>query len=239
MIDKLIYIADMDINVKEYVKKHLEANGYRTGFFDNGEKLTLECNVVKPDFIILDIKLQGIDGLEVCRILRQGSYTRDIPILFLTDKKEDFDVALGLEIGADDYMTKPFSVRELQSRIKAVLRRTQRIIPNETDIMELNNLKIDLQGRIVYKGNISIKFPMKEFELLTLLVLNMGKVLSREYLLEQIWGADYYSGSRTMDVHIRYIRRKLEDLDSEHSYIESIRRVGYRFNDKKLNKMVI
>lgn len=239
MNDRLIYIADTDMNIKQFLKQSLEECNFDVRSFDNGEKLVWECNKTKPDFIITDVKLHGIDGLEVCRKLRQESQTRDVPILFLTDKNEEFDVVLGLEVGADDYMTKPFSIRELQSRIKAVLRRTQLVRPKETDELKLSNLKFDVQGRTVYNGEISIKFPMKEFELLKFLILNTGKVLSREYLLEQIWGSNYYNGTRTVDVHIRNIRRKLDELDNDHSYIECVRRAGYRLNDKKINTLVV
>ncbi len=239
MNDRLIYIADMDINTKQFLKQNLEACSYDVRTFDNGEKLVWECSKTKPDFIIMDIRLHGIDGLEVCRKLRQESQTRNVPILFLTDKIEEFDVVLGLEVGADDYMAKPFSIRELQSRIKAVLRRAQLTRPKEAEEIKLNSLKFDIQGRTVYNGETSVKFPMKEFELLKFLVLNTGKVLSREYLLEQIWGSNYYNGTRTVDVHIRNIRRKLDELDNEHSYIECIRRAGYRLNDKKASKLVV
>lgn len=170
--------------------------------------------------------------------MRQEPVTRDIPILFLTDKVDEFDIVLGLEVGADDYMLKPFSIRELLSRIKALLRRTQLVRSYNPKEVKLNDLKFDIPGRTVYKGNTEIKFPKKEFELLMLMVSNMGTVLSREFLLEKIWGAEIFNGTRTVDVHIRYIRRKLDQLDGEHSYIECVRKEGYRLTNKKQNRKV-
>lgn len=238
MNDRIIYIADMDMNVKQYLKQNLEASCYKTKTFDNGEKLVWEINKLKPDLLIMDISLHGIDGLEVCRRLRQEHNTREIPILFLTDKKEEFDIVLGLEVGADDYMIKPFSVRELQSRIKALIRRTKLSQKSRSDDIKLNDLKFDVQGRTIYRGEVKIKFPKKEFELLMFMISNMGKILSREYLLEKIWGSDSFEGTRTVDVHIRYIRRKLCELDNEYCYIECVRKEGYRFINKKLSRKV-
>lgn len=238
MSDKLIYIADMDNEGMQLIKHHLESCNYRVKVFDNGEKLAWECNYLAPDLIIMDIKLHEIDGLEVCRRLRQEELTRLIPILILSDRKEEFDVVLGLEIGADDYMIKPCSIRELQSRIKAITRRVKsefHSCPADTDILRINNLTLDIQGRSVYNGSKSIRFALKEFELLKLMAMNMNKVLTRKFILEKIWDSDYYSGTRTVDVHIRNIRRKLYELDNEHSYIECVRRSGYRFNDKRMN----
>jgi len=238
MKDRLIYIADMDKDAMQFLKQNLESYSFDVRIFDNGKKLVMDCIKIKPDFVIMEVRLHGIDGLEACRKLRQECNTRDIPILFLTDKRDEFDVVLGLEVGADDYMVKPFSMRELQSRIKAIWRRTQLIRAKEIDTIKLNDLNFDVQGRTVYNGNISIKFPKKEFELLMFMIMNKGKVLSRDYILDQIWGSDQHNDSRTLDVHIRYIRRKLDALNSRHYYIESIRKSGYRFIDKRIDKKV-
>lgn len=239
MEDRIIYIADMDVAVKQLLKQSFEACNYRIKLFDNGEKLVWECNRARPDFVIMDVKLHGIDGFEVCRKLRQEANTSDLPILFLTEKNDEFDIVLGLELGADDYMVKPFSIRELQSRIKALFRRTQMLrTKSDFDKLKLNNLEFDVQGRTINNGNISIKFSLKEFELLMFMISNSGVVLSRDYLLERIWGANFYNGTRTVDVHIRNIRKKLDELDCTHSYIESIRRSGYRFNENMLNGKV-
>jgi DNA-binding response OmpR family regulator len=238
MQDRLIYIADMDFDAMQILKKDLEDCSFNVRLFDNGESLVLECFKLKPDFLIMDIRLHGIDGLEVCRKLRHDRNTRDVPILFLSDKRDEFDVVLGLEVGADDYMVKPFSIRELQSRIKAVWRRSRNIRRIESDVIKLNNLNFDVQGRTVYNENLSIKFPKKEFELLMFLLKNKGQILSRSCISEHIWGSDWHNDSRTLDVHIRYIRRKLYQLDNRHTYIESIRKLGYRFIDKVFIKNV-
>ncbi|EGD47556.1 two component transcriptional regulator, winged helix family [Ruminiclostridium papyrosolvens DSM 2782] len=238
MKDKLIYIADMYNDALQLLKQNLESYNFDVKVFDNGDKLVINCIKLKPDFVIMDINLHGIDGLEVCRKLRQECNTRDIPIIFLTEKKDEFDVLLGLEVGADDYMVKPFSIRELHSRIKAIWRRTRFNRAKELDNIKLNNLIFDIQGRTVSNGNISIKFPQKEFELLMFMIINKGKVLNRNYIIKQIWGSDRYNDSRTLDVHIRYLRKKLDVLDNKHLYIESIRKSGYRFIDKKVDDKV-
>ncbi len=176
--------------------------------------------------------LPGMDGLEVCRQLRQNSKSSGIPIILLTAKSEEFDKVLGLELGADDYITKPFSVRELVARVKALFRRINISVSPETDIIKQGAITIDCNRREVYKEDKLIDMPLKEFELLKLLILNKGKVLSREVLLEKVWGFDYYGETRTVDVHIRYLRQKIEDDDSNPLYIETVRGIGYKFSDR-------
>jgi len=151
----------------------------------------------------------------------------------LTAKGEEFDKVLGLELGADDYITKPFSVRVLAARVKAIFRRINSLSSMEEDeIIRCGDITIDITRHEVYKKGMLIEMPLKEFELLKYLVLNKGRVLSRELLLEKIWGFDYYGETRTVDVHIRYLRQKIEDDDSNPIYIETVRGIGYRFNDK-------
>jgi len=176
--------------------------------------------------------LPGIDGLEVCRQLRQDIRTKNVPIIILTAKNEEFDKVLGLELGADDYITKPFSVRELIARVKALFRRLSSSADKNSELLMHGDITIDCTRREVYKDGELLEMPLKEFELLKLLILNKGKVLSRELLLEKIWGFDYYGETRTVDVHIRYLRQKIENDDSNPVFIETIRGIGYRFNDK-------
>ncbi len=178
--------------------------------------------------------LPGLDGLEVCRQLRSSSLTKNVPIIMLTAKSEEFDKVLGLELGADDYITKPFSVRELVARVKALFRRMNTSQPVESEIIHHGDITIDFSRHEAYKKGRLIELPFKEFELLKMLILNKGKVLSRELLLDKIWGFDYYGETRTVDVHIRYLRQKIEDDDSNPVYIETIRGIGYRFNDKEV-----
>ncbi|KNY27658.1 response regulator transcription factor [Pseudobacteroides cellulosolvens] len=232
MSKELIFAVEDEKNIQQLIKYNLEANGFSVITFDTGEELLEECKYNIPNLFLLDIMLPGIDGLEVCRQLRQNVVTQSIPVIILTAKNEEFDKVLGLELGADDYITKPFSVRELIARVKALFRRVHTSIENYSEIIRFENISIDCSRREVFKDDKLLDMPFKEFELLKLLVMNKGKVLSREILLEKVWGFDYYGETRTVDVHIRYLRQKIEDNDSNPFYIETIRGIGYRFNDK-------
>lgn len=232
MSKQTIFVVEDDIHIQQLIKYNLEANSFKVTVFDNGEDLLSEAAYNLPDLFILDIMLPGIDGLEVCRSLRQNAAAKSIPIIMLTAKSEEFDKVLGLELGADDYITKPFSVRELLARIKALFRRINSVPEAKSDIISHADITIDCTRREVYKGNNLIEMPLKEFELLKMLITNKGKVLSRELLLDKIWGFDYYGETRTVDVHIRYLRQKIEDNDENPTFIETIRGIGYRFTDK-------
>lgn len=235
MSRELIFAVEDEEHIQQLVKYNLEAGGYRVIAFDSGESLLNEINSSVPDLFILDIMLPGMDGLEVCRNLRQNPKTKNIPIIMLTAKSDEFDKVLGLELGADDYITKPFSVREMVARVKALFRRINSSTSAETDIVRHDAITIDITRREVYKDGDLIEMPLKEFELLKMLVLNKGKVMSRDVLLEKIWGFDYYGETRTVDVHIRYLRQKIEDDPGNPVYIDTVRGIGYRFNDKAVN----
>ena len=232
MSKELIFAVEDEVHIQQLVKYNLEANGYKVLSFGSGESLLEEVKSSVPDLFILDLMLPGMDGLEVCRQLRANQRTASIPVIMLTAKSEEFDKVLGLELGADDYLTKPFSVRELVARVKAMLRRISHTAPPEVEIIRHGDISIDLVRHEVYKKGKLVEMPLKEFELLKMLLLNKGKVLSRELLLDKIWGYDYYGKTRTVDVHIRYLRQKIEDDDSTPVYIETIRGLGYRFNDR-------
>ncbi len=232
MSKQLIFVVEDEIHIQQLIKYNLEANGFKVNVFDNGEDLLAYSSENIPDLFILDIMLPGIDGLEVCRSLKQTSNTKTIPIIMLTAKSEEFDKVLGLELGADDYITKPFSVRELVARVKALFRRVNTTKEPKIEVLSHGEITIDCTRREVYKGNKQLEMPLKEFELLKMLILNKGKVLSREHLLDKIWGFDYYGETRTVDVHIRYLRQKIEDNDENPTYIETVRGIGYRFTDK-------
>lgn len=232
MSKELIFAVEDEIHIQQLIKYNLESNGFKVMTFISGESLLNECQGTTPDLFILDIMLPGMDGLEVCRQLRQNPRTKNLPIIMLTAKSEEFDKVLGLELGADDYITKPFSVRELLARVKAIFRRVQSTATIDSEILKHADITIDCTRREVYKGDALIEMPLKEFELLKLLIVNKGKVLSREMLLEKVWGFDYYGETRTVDVHIRYLRQKIEEDDSNPVYIETVRGIGYRFNDK-------
>lgn len=232
MSKELIFAVEDEVHIQQLVKYNLEANGYKVGTFESGEGLLEEVVKTLPDLFILDIMLPGMDGLEVCRQLRSNTRTKNIPIIMLTAKSEEFDKVLGLELGADDYLTKPFSVRELVARVKAIFRRINNLAPAKVESIKHGDITIDLDRHEVFKNGMLLEMPLKEFDLLKMLILNKGKVLSRELLLDKIWGYDYYGETRTVDVHIRYLRQKIEDDDRNPVYIETVRGIGYRFNDK-------
>lgn len=236
MSRELIYVVEDEKHIQQLIKYNLEASGYRVITFDSGESLLNELKITSPDMFILDIMLPGVDGFEVCRQIKQHSSLSQLPLIMLTAKGEEFDKVLGLELGADDYIAKPFSVRELSARVKALFRRVNSILPTDNDVIEHEAILIDTTRREVYKNDILIDMPLKEFELLKMLIKNKGKVLSREILLEKIWGFDYFGETRTVDVHIRYLRQKIEDDDTNPIYIETIRGIGYKFNDKIVKK---
>ena len=232
MSKELIFAVEDEVHIQQLVKFNLEANGYKVFAFASGESLLDEVRNTTPDLFILDLMLPGMDGLEICRQLRANARTKNIPIIMLTAKSEEFDKVLGLEMGADDYLTKPFSVRELVARVKAMLRRVANTTPAEVETLKQGDIMLDLVRHEVHKSGKLVEMPLKEFELLKMLLLNKGKVLSRELLLDKIWGFDYFGETRTVDVHIRYLRQKIEDDDSNPVYIETIRGIGYRFNDR-------
>jgi len=224
-----ILIVDDEPHIVELVKFNLETEGFKIiEAFDGNQAIEL-AHSQKPDLIILDLMLPGIEGLQVCKELRAAKDTRDIPIIMLTARSEEIDKILGLEIGADDYITKPFSPRELTARVKAVLRRAT-AADNNQNIIKIGDIVIDTEKYEVLVNGKKQEFTPKQFELLKMLASNPGKVFTREYLLENIWGYDYLGDTRTVDVHIRHIRQKIEKDSEKPVYIETIRGIGYKFN---------
>ena len=224
MAEKKILIVDDEDHIRELLKFNLEKNGYVVYMANdglNGLKLAREKQV---DLILLDLMLPGMDGFEVCKEIRRDNIISNVPIIMLTAKSEEIDKILGLELGADDYITKPFSIRELSARIKALLRRSN--VKYDNEILRFGNITLNLQTREVLKHGKKLDFTLKEFEVLKLLIQNKGKILTREILLDKIWGYDYYGETRTLDVHIRHLRKKIGDDDAK--YIETIRGVGYK-----------
>ncbi|ADG82974.1 two component transcriptional regulator, winged helix family [Thermincola ferriacetica] len=229
-----ILVVDDEQYIVELIRFNLEKEGYTVITAGDG-KIALEQTFrEKPDLIVLDIMLPGVDGLEVCRTLQRDKETQLIPIIMLTAKGEEIDKVLGLELGADDYMTKPFSPRELVARIKARLRRNFKAQQSDNqekeNILAIGGLKIDIEKFSVYLNGQKVDFTPKEFELLKLLASNPGKVFTREYLLEKIWGYDFAGDTRTVDVHIRHIRKKIEPEQGE-KFVETVRGVGYKFRE--------
>lgn len=229
MAEKVLIIDDEE-HIVELIRYNLEASGYVTVEAYNGIDGLKLARQEMPDLVLLDLMLPGIDGLEVCKRLRGDEKLKNIPIIMLTAKSEEIDKILGLELGADDYITKPFSVRELNARVKALFRRiNSQEAENET--FSFHDVEIDYFKHEVKKSGVKIDLTLKEFELLDILVKNKGKVLTRDLLLDKIWGYEYVGETRTVDVHIRHLRQKLEEDDRNPRYIETVRGIGYRFNN--------
>ncbi len=224
-----IFLVEDEIHIQQLIQYNLEASGFLVSLFGNGEILLKQCQTAIPDLFILDLMLPGIDGLEICRQIRLDDRMRQIPIIMLTAKSEEFDRVLGLELGADDYITKPFSVRELVARVKALFRRVESVRYSEGDIVKVGNIILNPSKHEVTKEGNKLELTLKEFELLKILLQNRGHVLTRDLLLEKVWGFDYMGETRTVDVHIRYLRQKIEDDDANPQLIETVRGVGYRF----------
>jgi len=228
-----ILVVDDETPIVELIKFNLEREGYKVlEAFDGIRALEIIKKEI-PDLIILDIMLPGMSGLEVCKHIRNYEKTAEIPIIMLSARGEEVDKILGLELGADDYMVKPFSPRELVARVKARLRRLEIKDGKKEDVIKIKDIVIDQERFAVFVKGKKMDFTPKEFELLKLLASNPGKVFTREYLLEKIWGYEFLGDTRTVDVHIRHIRQKIEDNPAEPIYIETVRGVGYRFGEDK------
>lgn len=228
-----VLVVDDEQPILELVKYNLEREGFQVLVASDGNSGIALAQSENPDLIILDVMLPGQDGLSVCRILHQKPETRSIPIIMLSARGEELDKVLGLEMGADDYITKPFSPRELIARIKARLRRNpaDNTVHDKSGRINIGKLIIDQDRFLVsYNGQKQDLTP-KEFELLRYLAKYPGKVYTRDFLLEQIWGYDFTGDSRTVDVHIRHIRQKLEKIPNSPQFIETVRGVGYRFKE--------
>ncbi len=231
---KILVIED-EVNIQELIKYNLEKNGYKIVISDNGIDGLEEAIANVPDLILLDLMLPGMDGLEVCKRLRMDKRTKKVPIFMLTAKSEELDKVLGLELGADDYITKPFSIKELIARIRSAMRRISEDRNEEAEekesstILKVRDIEIDSEKYEVRKNGEKLVLTLKEFELLKMLIENKGKVLTRDFLLDKIWGYDYVGETRTVDVHIRHVRQKINDEEGSNQMIETIRGVGYRF----------
>ena len=224
MANEKILVVDDEEHILELISFNLTNNGYKVIKANNGIDAVRLAIEEKPKLILLDLMIPDKDGYDVCREVRSNSEIRNIPIIMLTAKSEELDKILGLELGADDYITKPFSVREL-----LVLRRFSVVEP-ESSVLVFGNLKADFEKREIHVKDKKLDLTLKEFELLEILIRNKGKILTRDTLLDKIWGYEYIGETRTVDVHIRYLRKKVEEDDKNPKLIETIRGVGYRFN---------
>ncbi len=232
--NQTILLVDDEEHILELLHFNLVNAGFKVATAINGEKAIKYCQDTPPDMILLDIMLPGIDGLETCKRLKSQSRTALIPIIMITARSEEIDKLIGFELGADDYITKPFNMRELVARVKALLRRSSIVIKetNEPKIIKVGDLSVDTSTYEVLQGDKKIDLTLKEFEMLKLLIKGGGKVLTREFLLDSIWGYEYYGETRTVDVHIRHLRQKLSDENGS-KYIETVRGIGYKFNFKE------
>ena len=231
---KKVYVIEDDGHINELLLYKLESAGFDAQGFQDGESGLKAILDAPPDVVLLDIMLPGIDGYEICRQVRQNRETENIIIIMLTARGEEGDKVLGLEIGADDYIVKPFSVREVVARVRAVLRRINRISKAaEDDVIHIGDIELLPDKREVTKDGEPIELKTKEYDLLFYLMRNAGRALSRKQLLDDIWGYDYYGETRTVDVHISQLRLKLEDNAEKPRYIKTLRSVGYKFSDFK------
>jgi len=230
MAKEKILIVDDEEHIIELLRFNLLNAGYEIFTANNGIDAVKIAKAEKPSLLLLDLMLPGIDGFDVCKEIKRDNDMKKTSIIMLTAKGEELDKILGLELGADDYITKPFSVRELLARVKAVLRRTNSFSETEEDFYDSQNLKVEFERHEVFVNGEKVDLTLKEFELLQILIKNKGKILTRETLLDKIWGYEYIGETRTVDVHIRYLRKKIEEDDKNPRFIETIRGVGYRFN---------
>jgi two-component system response regulator RegX3 len=224
-----ILIVEDEPSLADSVKYNLEREGYEVSIATDGRTAIEAFRRERPALVILDLMLPEVPGLDVCRAIRDES---DVPIIMVTAKDSEADKVTGLELGADDYVTKPFSVRELVSRVRAHLRRAKMRVPDVTeDVVTGGPVALDVaRHEVVVRGE-SISFPPKEFELLETLLRRKGRLLTREFLIEEIWGADYVGDTKTLDVHIKRVRRKIEPDPHHPEHLVTVRGLGYKFVD--------
>lgn len=225
---KLLLVED-EKSIAEGLAITLEAEGFQVAWVKDGLDAIPTWERVRPDLVVLDLMLPGMSGTEICRAIRSRS---DVPIIMLTARDAEVDRVVGLELGADDYITKPFSTRELVARIKAVLRRAPMVdVPIDEAPVEASGVRVDRVRHEVQVNGSLVDFPPKEFDLLAYLVENAGRVLTRGQLIDEIWGSDYVGDTKTLDVHIRRLRSRIEADAGVPARIQTVRGVGYRFAD--------
>lgn len=230
-----ILVVDDEPTLLQTVRAYLEEEKYEVRIALNGEAALREAHAFEPDLIVLDVMLPELDGLEVLRRLRRGDVAqalRDVYVIMLTARGDEMDRVLGLELGADDYVTKPFSPRELVARVKASLRRAGGAERSEEPAFVFRCLRLDPEARLVWKDGQEVELTPIEFDLLHVLVRHAGRVLSREQLVEQVWGVDYYGDERVVDVHIGRLRKKIEDDPGDPQLINTVWGMGYRFEEE-------
>jgi DNA-binding response OmpR family regulator len=224
-VKKILVIEDEPTLVAT-LRYNLEREGYQVASASDGESGLTTARAERPDLIVLDLMLPGLDGFEVCRLLRRDT---TVPILMLTAKSEEVDKVVGLELGADDYVTKPFSMRELLARVRALIRRAETAPASEAEVLVAGDLQLDLRGRRGSRGSRVLALKPKEYELLLFFMRNPGRAFTREQILNQVWGYDFAGDTRTVDVHVRWLREKIEGEPSKPTRLITLRGTGYRF----------
>ena len=224
-----LLIVDDDTNLRHTLGYAFRQEGFEVITAEDGDKALTSFRQTHPDLVILDVMLPGRDGFEVCRVLRRES---DVPVIMLTARDTELDKVVGLEIGADDYLAKPFSTRELVARVRAMLRRTRRAEPSRSDArVEVDGLVLDGSRHRVTLGDREVELKPKEFDLLAFFMGHAGQAFGREQLLASVWGYDFAGESRTVDTHVKTLREKLGDSAEHPRWIETVRGVGYRFRE--------
>ena len=223
-----ILLVEDETALSEPLAFLLEREGYDVTIAADGPAALAEFDRVGSDLILLDLMLPGLSGTEVCREIRQRS---SVPIIMLTAKDSEVDIVVGLELGADDYVTKPYSTRELLARIRAVLRRQVETGQDEDNVLEAGTVRMDVERHTVAVDGVDTPMPLKEYELLEFLLRNAGRVLTRGQLIDRVWGSDYFGDTKTLDVHIKRIRSRIERTPSEPQMLVTVRGLGYRFEE--------
>jgi two-component system response regulator RegX3 len=227
-----IMIVEDEASFSDALSFLLKQEGYEVVIASDGREALAKFAETKPDFVLLDVMIPEISGTEVCRTIRA---TSDVPIIMVTAKDAEIDRVVGLELGADDYVTKPYSSRELMARIKAVMRRRshEHSASHEAGILRVGDIRMDLDQHMVTVKGISVSLPLKEFFLLEFLMRNVGKVMTRTQLIDRVWGSDYYGDTKTLDVHIKRLRAKVEADPANPLIIQTIRGLGYKLENPK------
>jgi two-component system response regulator RegX3 len=224
-VTKILVVED-EASFSEALAYVLGKEGFEVVVADTGDGAVATFDRVGADLVLLDLMLPGLSGTEVCKQLRSRS---NVPIIMLTAKDTEVDKVVGLELGADDYVTKPYSKAELVARIRAVLRRQSEVAPLADSVLIAGPVRIDVERHQVDINNISVALPLKEFELLEFLIRNSGRVLTRAQLIDRVWGSDYFGDTKTLDVHVKRLRAKIEQDPANPVYIQTIRGLGYKF----------
>ncbi|HJC99730.1 response regulator transcription factor [Candidatus Arthromitus sp. SFB-turkey] len=232
-----ILIVEDESSIAELLKYNLTKNDFIVNCVSDGLNIVENIIEFNSELVLLDLMLPEKDGFEICKELSENEYTKDIPIIIISSKSREFDKILALELGADDYICKPFSIKEIIARINAVFRRMEKLNSQKVSSsqeLKFGDIRVDLKKREVYKKDLKLELTFKEFELLVMLIKSNGRVLTREYILDNIWGYKYVGETRTVDVHIRSLRKKIEDDDKNPVFIETMRGIGYKFNFKNI-----